>query len=92
MGPIFTKQDVSGCLEHKESDRVCKLEENDVHPSIHTGYGDFQTNRFHTGYGELARDVVSWKHHIIIFLHGYCADHVLFSISALKSLYPRICL
>ena len=66
MGPIFTKQDVSGCLEHKESDRVCKLEENDVHlhPSIQDMvYGDFQTNRFHTGYGELARDVVSWKHH-----------------------------
>ena len=36
MGPIFiyTKQDVSGSLEHMETDGVCKLEEHDVHPSI----------------------------------------------------------
>ena len=60
-GPPSSRNE-TGCFWMSGTHGVCKLEENDVQcPS--TGYGDFQTNRFHTGYGELARDVVSWKHH-----------------------------
>ena len=55
MGPILisTKQDVSGSLEHMETDGVCRLEEHDVHPSIEDMVTSRQTDS--------TQDMANWR-------------------------------